>query len=187
VSATELLRVIGGHLDAAAIPFMVTGSVAAAFHGAGRATMDIDLVIEATPDQLRSLVASLAGPDIYVSEDAALDALRNQSMFNVIEISTGWKADFIIRKSRPFSRTEFARRRAFEVEGTPLWVATAEDLIIAKLEWAKLGASSRQIEDVAAMLRVAGGDVDASYLDHWITELGLEAEWQVARQGGTTE
>jgi hypothetical protein len=187
VSASEFLRVIGGHLDATGIPFMVTGSIAAAFHGAGRATMDLDLVVDATADQLRALVSTLAGPDIYVSEDAALEALAHQSMFNVIEISTGWKADLIIRRSRPFSRTEFGRRRAFEFEGTPLWVTTVEDLIIAKLEWATLGTSARQIEDVAALLRVAGGQVDTSYMERWIRELGLEPGWHAARQALAAE
>ncbi len=38
VSAAGLLRVVGGALDAAGMPFMLTGSLAAAYHGAGRAT-----------------------------------------------------------------------------------------------------------------------------------------------------
>lgn len=185
MSAPDLLRRLGTQLDAAGIPFMVTGSIAAAFHGAGRATMDIDLVIEATPDQLHRLVTSLSDPETYVSEEAALEALDREGMFNVVEIPTGWKADFIIRKSRPFSRSEFGRRQAFEFEGTRLWVTTLEDLIIAKLEWAKLGKSARQLEDVAAMLRVADGKVDDHYLNRWITELDLGTQWLVAREAST--
>ena len=48
-----LLRTVAAALDAAGIPFMLTGSVAAAWHGAGRATMDVDLVIDPTADRLR--------------------------------------------------------------------------------------------------------------------------------------
>jgi hypothetical protein len=173
---------VAARLGSAGIPFMLTGSVAAAFHGAGRATMDIDLVIDATPDQLRALVASLAAPDLYVSADAAMEALELESMFNVVDTATGWKADLIIRKSRPFSQAEFARRRPFEFDGAALWVATVEDLIVAKLEWAKLGASARQIEDVTAMLRVAGGAVDVGYLDRWIAELDLGEQWKAAEK-----
>lgn len=161
---------------------MLTGSVAAAFHGAGRATMDLDLVIDPTCDQLRRLLDSLTGRDIYVSADAAFDALAQETMFNVVETTTGWKADLIVRKSRPFSQTEFARRRPIEFEGTRLWVTTIEDTIIAKLERAKLGESVRQIEDVSALLRVAAGELDEPYLDRWIAELGLGAEWQAARR-----
>lgn len=182
MSAAGLLRVVAAHLESAGIPFMLTGSVAAAFHGAGRATMHIDLVIDATRDQLRALVASLAAPDLYVSADAAMEALERESMFNVVDTTTGWKADLIIRKSRPFSQVEFARRRGFELEGTALWVATLEDLIVAKLDWVKLGASARQIEDVVAMLKVAAGAVDGAYLDRWITELDLAAQWQAVQE-----
>ena len=64
MSAESLLRVVAARLEAAGIPFMLTGSVAAAFHGAGRATMDIDVVIDSTREQLRALVASLAGLDL---------------------------------------------------------------------------------------------------------------------------
>jgi hypothetical protein len=182
VSAAGLLRLIAERLETFGIPFMVTGSVAAASYGAGRATMGIDLVIDATRDQLRALVAALAAPDLYVSADAALEALDHESMFNVVDTATGWKADLIIRKSRPFSQGEFARRQPLQVEGTALWVATVEDLIIAKLEWAKLGASSRQIEDVTAMLRIASRPLDTQYLDRWISELGLAVQWQAAQQ-----
>lgn len=182
MSAPALLQVIVARLDDAGIPFMLTGSVAAAAYGAGRATLDLDLVIEATAAQLRSLVESLAGQDLYVSSEAALDALERESMFNVVDVRTGWKADLIIRKSRPFSEAEFARRKPLEFEGTLLWVATLEDMVLAKLEWAKLGGSARQLEDVASLLRVAAGDLDRAYLDRWLDELGLRPQWQAAQR-----
>jgi len=174
----HLLHLICDRLDAAGIPFMITGSVAAAVHGAGRATMDIDVVIDPTKPQLVALVSSLADPDTYVSAEAALDALTHQSMFNVVHVATGWKADLIVRKDRPFSRGEFDRRQAVDFEGRQLWVVSVEDLIVAKLEWAKLGGSARQLEDVAALLRVAGDHLDAPYVERWIAELGLDAQWR---------
>lgn len=103
-------------------------------------------------------------------------------MFNVVDTASGWKADLIIRRSLPFSRTEFDRREAVEFEGTLLWVATVEDTILAKLEWAALGESARQLEDVSALIRVAGERLDRGYLDRWIAELGLDGQWQEARR-----
>ncbi len=182
MTAPGLLREVAEHLAAAGIPFMLTGSVAAAFYGAGRATMDVDLVIDATADQLRTFVNSISGPDIYVSSDAALEARELESMFNVVEAKTGWKVDLIIRKSRLFSQTEFARRRAIEFDGIELSVAALEDVIISKLEWARLGGSARHLEDVTSLLRVAAGEVDQPYLDHWISNLGLHSQWQSARE-----
>jgi hypothetical protein len=168
-------------LDATGVPFMLTGSLAAAYHGAGRATMDIDVVIDPTAPQLRSLVQALAAPGLYVSEDAAEEALAHRTMFNVVDTASGWKADLIVRKRRPFSETEFARRQPAEYEGCPLWVTSVEDVVLAKLEWAKLGGSARQLEDVAALLRIHGNRLEKEYLERWIAELDLSKEWTLAR------
>ncbi len=144
--------------------------------------MDVDVVIEATPDQLQALVDGLTSSELYVSGEAAQDALAHESTFNVIDPRTGWKADLIIRKSRPFSESEFARRSAIDFEGLRLWVATLEDLVVAKLEWARLGESARQLEDVVSLLRVAGGHVDAAYVNRWVAELGLTEQWDAVRR-----
>jgi hypothetical protein len=181
VTGAALLRAIVAALDATNIPFMLTGSLAAAYHGAGRATMDIDVVIDPTALALHSLVRVLEGPGIYVSREAADEALAHRSMFNVVDTTSGWKADLIVRKARPFSQTEFARRQPADYEGCHLWVASVEDVVLAKLEWAKLGRSARQLEDVAALLRVNAGRMDLTYLKHWIADLGLTTQWdQVA-------
>lgn len=178
MTAAALLRSVVAALDASGVPFMLTGSLAAAFHGAGRATMDIDLVIDPTAAQLRALVQALARTGAYVSGDAAEEALAHRSLFNVVDPTSGWKADLIVRKSRAFSETEFARRQPADFDGCPLWVATAEDVVVAKLEWAKLGGSARQLEDVAALLRIQAGRLDRAYLERWIADLGLTAEWK---------
>jgi len=78
----------------------------------------------------------------------------------VIELNSGWKLDFIIRKSRPFSREEFERRREAD--------------ILSKLEWAKMSSSERQLNDVAGILRTQGDDLDLEYVERWIAALGLQ-------------
>lgn len=184
MTLSGILRRVVTALEANGVPFMLTGSLGAAAHGAGRATMDVDLVIQATATQLESVVATLDGPTIYVSLEAALDALAAESMFNIIDTETGWKVDLILCKARPFSQMEFARRQPIEMDGLPLWVASLEDIILSKLEWAKRGGSARQLEDVASLLRVAAGEIDRAYLDRWIDELGLQREWLTVHGAG---
>lgn len=46
MSPESMLRLLATALGDARIPFMLTGSVAAAYHGAGRVTMDVDLDID---------------------------------------------------------------------------------------------------------------------------------------------
>jgi hypothetical protein len=86
-----------------------------------------------------------------------------------------------IRKSRAFSEEEFRRRTRFNLQAVPLFVASAEDVVISKLEWAKLAQSVRQIEDVAAILRMRWDLLDHIYLEKWIRGLGLATEWNDAR------
>lgn len=182
MQGSPLLRTVAGALSAAEVPFMLTGSIAAAYHGAPRATVDIDLVIAASPTQLRRVVAELLRAGLYVSESAALETHRSEGMFNAIDAASGWKVDLIHRKDRPFSHAEFARRIATELDDVPLAVATLEDVILSKLEWAHRGGSQRQLEDVATLLRVRRGEPDAAYLARWVAELGVAAEWSAVTE-----
>ena len=182
MSLERLLRVLAGALSAAGIPSMLTGSLAAAFHGASRATMDVDLVIDPTTPALDDFVRRVEALGLYVSADAAREALAHCGMFNVVDPETGWKADLIVRKRRPFSETEFSRGEAADFFGVSLAVASLEDVILSKLEWARLGASGRQLEDVRALLRIAGESVDRPYLEPWVDRLGVRAEWESVRE-----
>lgn len=178
----EALQRIAAELNRAGIPFMLTGSFASVFYGSPRSTQDIDLVIAVNAAQIRTFLETLPSDEYYVEVDAALEALKRESMFNIIDLKTSWKIDMIIRKSRAFSQEEFSRRRLSNVEGVSLHVASAEDVILAKLEWAKLGASQRQIDDAAGILKLRGDSLDRPYLDKWVRELGLTKEWNDAQR-----
>jgi len=176
VKFARLLADVIGRLDRAGIAYMLTGSLASTYHGEPRATRDIDLVIDPAPDALERLVDGLEVDGFYVDREAARTALRDRTQFNAIgEAAT--KIDFIIRKDRPFSVEEFGRRRRVELLGTSGFIATAEDLIVAKLEWAAQTGSERQRRDIAGMLAVAGNAIDEAYLMRWITALGLTDAW----------
>lgn len=178
----SLLRRLRDLLDGAAVPFMVAGSFASTAHGLPRTTQDLDLVIDATPESLEALLRAMPPEHYYVDPDAARDALARRTMFNVIDQATGWKVDLIVRKNRAFSREEFARRIAMPLLGVPLFVASPEDTIVAKLEWsAQSGGSSRQRRDVAGIVATVGSALDSDYIERWVRELGLEAEWSAAQ------
>jgi len=182
MSVPDVVRRITAALNQAGINYMLTGSFASAHYAAPRSTQDIDFVIEATPTQLRTFVEALSGNEYYADLDSALEAHKRQSMFNVIDLATGWKIDLIICKSRAFSQEEFRRREHVSLRDILLFVASAEDVVISKLEWAKLARSRRQIEDAAAILSVRWAALDHSYLTRWISELGLTEQWGEARR-----
>lgn len=176
-----LLRQIVALLGAAQIPHMVVGSFASTFHGEPRTTRDLDLVIDPTSPQLEQFLAELDPARFYVDPDVARDALRRRAMFNVIEMSTAWKVDLVIRRARPFSIEELRRSKLVTMIGTEVATASAEDTIVAKLEWSKLGSSERQLEDVAGILRVQAARLDRVYIERWVTELELDEQWSRAR------
>jgi len=164
-------------LASCGVAHMLAGSFASTHHGVPRTTHDIDVVIDPTREELARFVASLDPERFYVSSEAAQEAWRRRGQFNVVDLATGWKTDLILRKDRAFSREEFARREPARVFGVSVFVATAEDTILAKLEWARLGESERQLRDVMGVLEMQRDRLDRGYIERWARELGVEELW----------
>lgn len=171
------LAVIVAELDRSGIPHMLAGSFASTYHGDPRTTNDIDFVIDPSRAALDAFVSGLDPARFYVSAEAARSALEQRGQFNIVLLDSGWKVDLILRRERPFSRSEFARREPAEIAGVSLFVATAEDTIVAKLEWTRAGESERQFRDVVGVVAAAGERLDRAYLARWIGELHLEPLW----------
>lgn len=165
----EFLSAIVARLDDAEIPHMLAGSMASTFHGEPRMTRDVDMVIDPTVETMGRFVAALDRSRYDV--DDAVEAVRRRDMCNVIDIETGWKVDLIVRKDRPFSREEFGRRQPAVVGEVELFIATAEDTVLAKLQWRARSDSERQFRDVVAVLTAQ--DLDTVYLRRWPGELGV--------------
>jgi hypothetical protein len=180
MSSGKVLREVTAALDRAGIPYMLTGSFASTLYGAGRATQDIDLVISATADQLKNFESAL--PEHYHRDlESALEALRHRSMFNLLDMEYGWKIDLIFQKPGAYPQQAFSRRTPAEVDEVPVIASTAEDLIIAKLDWARMGESLRQIDDVAGVLKVRRDKLDMTYIEQWVKQLGLAEQWAAAQ------
>lgn len=174
MSQQQFLSRITMGLTQSRIPFMVAGSMGSTHYGEPRSTNDIDIVVELSEESIRDFASSL-GQSVYVSIPAALDALKNRSMFNVIDTTSGWKADLIVRKDRQFSIEEFNRRTPVTLLGVPVHLATPEDIVLSKLEWAQRSESERQIRDAASVIRTVGERIDVAYLRKWAKELNVES------------
>ena len=94
-------------------------------------------------------------------------------MFNVIHLETGFKVDLIFKKSRPFSEEEFTRREQVTFLDQLRWFASAEDVILSKLEWSKQGESEKQYIDALNIAKVQGDNLAVSYLKKWAKALDV--------------
>jgi hypothetical protein len=118
-------------------------------------------------------------PEYYVDEGRARAAVESRRSFNLIHLGTMLKVDVFVSKGRPFDRAALDRARPQALEEGPearrFSVASAEDTILAKLEWFRAGGevSERQWSDVVGVLRTAGTTVDQSYLRQWALALGV--------------
>ena len=172
MTSEDALKLLLSKLDKSGIPYMITGSFASNIHGIPRATQDADIVIEVQRRTLERFLESL-GSAFYRSLEAAMDALARQQIFNIVHLETGFKVDLIIRKSRPFSRMEFSRRQPAFYLGADRWFATAEDTILAKLEWSRIGSSERQFNDALSVAKLQRNNLDRTYLEKWGRELQI--------------
>ena len=181
VSMIETLRDFVTKVDELGIEYMVTGSYAMSAYGEIRMTRDIDVVIELAQRDLTPFL-NIFQDEYYISEESIRNALSRRGMFNVINHAHGGKIDCIIQKDTDFARASFARRYKETVSGIEFWTTTKEDLIIAKLSWAKDSHSEMQIRDIANLTASA---YDSAYVAGWIARLRLDEIWAEVAQWKT--
>lgn len=169
-------------LEAADVPYFVTGSFASSAHGIPRSTNDIDIVIAPSRAQLKVLLKQFPKSEFAAELEDAFDALAHKSLFNIVDYSTMWKVDFIMKQPTPFDAARFSRRGVVEIAGVFLYTASPEDILITKLWWAKLGESERQLNDAAGIVQVQRENLDRDYLDRWVAVLELEQQWAAAHE-----
>ena len=180
-TAASLFLLFTDRLERLGLRYMVTGSVAGILYGEPRLTHDVDLVLEITSDDDASaLCAAFPEEEFYCApeEVVRLEARRAQrGHFNIIHRETGFKADVYLAGSDPLHGWALGRRRAIAIGETRLWAAPPEYVIIRKLEHYREGGSPKHLDDIRAMLRVSGDQIDRELLNGQIASRGLNQPW----------
>ena len=179
----DLLQDCLRRLNLSGVQYMLTGSMASNAWGIPRTTHDLDFVIQLPPSQIPALVKAFEDPDYFLDDASVRGAYQSPHQFNIIHVPSALKADFWLLRPVPFEREMFGRRLQDVWFGEPLWLATAEDVILHKLYWNRITASDRQLEDVAGVMAVQRGKLDEGYLRRWAGQLGVEPDLEAALSG----
>ncbi len=159
------------------VRYYLTGSLASSAHGIARASLDVDLVAELDASHITPL-ASCLGDAYYLPLDRVRTAIEHRRSFNLIHFATMFKVDIFVSPRRAFDiqTADRARRELLDDAGGAIAVptASAEDTLLAKLEWFRRGgeSSERQWWDILGILRVAPSP-DTTHLRRWAKELGV--------------
>ncbi|MGH9969186.1 MAG: DUF6036 family nucleotidyltransferase [Pyrinomonadaceae bacterium] len=170
---TEVVRA----LEQQKITYVLVGSFASSMHGMYRSTADVDLLADIKPEQVRPLLDTLE-KSFYVDEQAVRQAISQRRSFNAIHFDSVFKVDIFIPKEDDFDRNQLERRELRNIapdSDQSIYVATAEDTILAKLRWYRDGGevSSTQWSDVLGILGVTDFSLEFNYLREWADRLGV--------------
>ena len=165
-------------LDELGIQYVVVGSFASSARGFQRATRDVDILARIGLDQVELIHERLRGR-YYIDRLLIRSAVINRGHFNAIHLDSMFKVDvFVPSDSDLLSQQQLSRHLPEKLSPDSdaiVYVATAEDTLLAKLIWYGKGdrLSDRQWADVVGIIRLQGDRLDQVYLEDWAAKLGL--------------
>lgn len=176
---SELMQRVADVLESLGIPYLVTGSMATIAYGEPRFTNDVDIVADLPPTKVDAFCAAFSAPEYYCSPDAVCQAVRQHFQFNIIHPASGLKVDVMIPSDSEFNRSRMNRAvRLPSGADSLVRFASAEDVIIKKLEYFREGGSEKHLRDIVGVLKVQRDRIDRDYITEWTTRLQLAGEWE---------
>ena len=176
--ALQVTLLVTDVLDSLEIPYVIGGSVASIFHGMVRTTMDADILANIETKHVAPFVTAMQN-QFYIDEQSLIQAIERRSSVNLIHLETMFKVDIFVPKERPFDQQQLVRRisERFKADSDKtIWLLSAEDVILAKLDWFRPGGevSERQWRDILGVLKTQQDTVDIAYLQKWSKELQVQ-------------
>ncbi len=159
---------VAGVLDRCGVRYVVGGSLASSVSGEPRSTVDVDVMVDISESEIACVTEGL-GPEFYADAATFARAVRTRSSVNVIHLATATKVDLFVMGATPIESQQMDRRMRVQLPdraGAALYVYTAEDILLQKLRWYRLGReiSDRQWRDILGIITVQAGALDLEYL-----------------------
>ena len=135
-------------LQAHEVRYVMIGAMAGVTHGLARLTLDADLLIDPTPENSTRLLAALADAGFGTAHDITPEELlRNE----IVMFRDRVLLDVQTRTPGLSFSEAWAHKESRDINGTPFWVASLEDLIASKTA----AGRPKDLEDVAVLKALA--------------------------------
>ncbi len=183
----QVLQKTVKRLEKLGISYYITGSIASNYYGLPRLTHDLDIVIKLDSNKIKEIV-EIFSVDSYVSEEGIREAVSGSGMFNIIDLTTGFKVDFWLYRGSEFDESCFIREvKVMLSDDLSGWIATPEDVVLHKLYWNTISPSERQSNDAKGVLLVQGEHIDKEYLRQWAARLSIEKDLEQLLSAGEND
>jgi len=173
----QITQRIVQELEDLGIQYYVGGSLASSLHGIPRATQDVDIIADISPQHIVKLVKAFE-KEFYIDGDMIKEAIQRRKSFNIIHYETMFKVDIFVPKLDAAAQEEMERRQQYQISDNPqslVYLASAEDIILNKLQWFQMGGgvSERQWNDVLGVMQIQHKELDRSYLERAAKQRGV--------------
>jgi hypothetical protein len=183
----NLFKIFTARLTELKLNYFITGSIASIIYGEPRLTHDIDIVLEITLNDIDSFIAAFPKEQFYVPPKEIIknELLRTErGHFNLIHHESGFKADIFLVGRNKFQKWALKNKKEVPFQGTLLYIAPIEYVIIKKLEYYKEGLSEKHINDIKGMLQNSKDIIDFKIVDRFSKQFGLTDIWDEVKHSG---
>ena len=144
-------------LERLGVAYMVVGSFSSNIYGRNRTPGARGG--GGIPARSASLIRNDHGGDRY--------QLRHRATAFVVE-------PFLLRDDA-FARERFARRVRGVIQGTAVFIPTAEDVVVQKLRWSLHPGRQQDLDDARNVIAIQLGRLDLDYIRRWCDQHGTRS------------
>jgi hypothetical protein len=175
MNADEAVIALVGVLEALAIPYMVSGSLATNVYGVPRATDDGDFVLELPPGVRIGDLARTLPETIRLEPQAQFETVTASRMHVCTVAESAFRMELFLLTDDPYDRQRFDRRYRLALPFGTVCMPTVEDVIVTKLLWAARAGRAKDQDDCRGVIALQGKLVDWEYVCRWCDHHGTRS------------
>ncbi len=162
-SPLEIARWLADRLDEDRLPYALGGALALAAWSGPRQTVDVDLAVFVGEEELARVIDAVERAGAVVARDDAARSVASTGMFIA---QLGRTRVDVFLATHPVHEEMARRRVAVDVDGTPMWFLSPEDLALLKLFYGR----PKDLIDLERLF-AAQSDVDVPYIRSWLERI----------------